>query len=109
MGWQDAPVVSTEPSANASAGNAWQSAPVVRQNVGAEPLRRNYAGSEVPLAALVNAPGSAAEQIAGLYNVVTSPLQTLETVSQGIGGGFITRYQKKRKNLLQELLKILKG
>jgi len=39
MGWQDAPVVGTEPSSKASAGNAWESAPLVRQNVGSEPNR----------------------------------------------------------------------
>jgi hypothetical protein len=39
MGWQDAPVVGTEPSSKASAGNAWESAPLVRQNVKSEPNR----------------------------------------------------------------------
>lgn len=39
MGWQDAPVVGTEPSSKASAGNAWESAPLVRQNVKSEPDR----------------------------------------------------------------------
>ena len=39
MGWQDAPVVGTEPSSKASAGNTWESAPLVRQNVGTEPNR----------------------------------------------------------------------
>jgi hypothetical protein len=39
MGWQDAPVVGTEPSSKASAGNAWESAPLVRQNVSTEPNR----------------------------------------------------------------------
>jgi hypothetical protein len=38
MGWQDAPVVGTEPSSKVS-GNAWESAPLVRQNVGTEPDR----------------------------------------------------------------------
>lgn len=38
MGWQDAPVVGTEPSSKVS-GNAWESAPLVRQNVGTEPNR----------------------------------------------------------------------
>jgi hypothetical protein len=33
MGWQDAPIVGTEPSSKASVGNAWESAPLVRQNV----------------------------------------------------------------------------
>jgi hypothetical protein len=39
MGWQDAPVVGTEPSSKAPVSNAWESAPLVRQNVGVEPNR----------------------------------------------------------------------
>ena len=38
MGWQDAPVVGTEPASKVS-GNAWESAPLVRQNVKSEPNR----------------------------------------------------------------------
>jgi hypothetical protein len=50
--------------------------------------RRAYAGSEVPAAALKNLPKSAASAVSGVYQAVTSPAETLQTISQAIGGGF---------------------
>ena len=92
MGWQDAPMLGAEaPSAAPAAANSWQSAPLaetsMRQNVGAETPRRSYTAGEIPGAALKNLPRSAAEAVSGLYQAVTSPLETLETLRQVIGGG----------------------
>ena len=50
--------------------------------------RRAYASSEVPAAALKNLPKSAASAVSGVYQAVTSPAETLQTISQAIGGGF---------------------
>ena len=50
--------------------------------------RRAYAGSEVPAAALKNLPKSAASAVSGVYQAVTQPIDTLQTISQAIGGGF---------------------
>jgi len=58
-----------------------------RQNVGAEPLRRNYAISEVPLAAVTNIPKSTAEAAMGIYQAVTSPIETAKTIGDVLAGG----------------------
>ena len=50
--------------------------------------RRNYTSSEVPAAAIKNLPKSAVEAATGLYQAVSQPLDTLQTISQAIGGGF---------------------
>jgi len=50
--------------------------------------RRTYAGSEVPAEALKNLPKSAASAVSGVYQAVTQPIDTLQTISQAIGGGF---------------------
>jgi hypothetical protein len=75
-------------------------APTIRQNVGAEQQRRFYAGSEVPVAALVNAPGSALQMLGGYYEAITSPAETLKTVSQAIGGGFYNALPKEAQKFV---------
>ena len=50
--------------------------------------RRNYASSEVPAAAIKNLPKSAVEAATGMYQAISQPLDTLQTISQAIGGGF---------------------
>jgi len=58
-----------------------------RQNVGAEPQRRNYAISEVPMAAVTNIPKSTAEAAMGIYQAVTSPIETAKTIGDVLAGG----------------------
>jgi len=58
-----------------------------RQNVSAEAPRRNYNLSEVPAAAIKNAPRSGTEAVSGLYQAATHPLDTLGTLREMIGGG----------------------
>ena len=59
----------------------------IRQNVSAEPLRRNYAISEVPMAAITNIPKSTAEAAMGIYQAVTSPIETAKTIGDVLAGG----------------------
>jgi len=59
----------------------------VRQNVAAEPQRRNYAISEVPMAAVTNIPKSTAEAAMGIYQAVTSPIETAKTIGDVLAGG----------------------
>ena len=61
--------------------------PTIRQNVGAEPQRRNYAISEVPMAAVTNIPKSTAEAAMGIYQAVTSPIETAKTIGDVLAGG----------------------
>jgi hypothetical protein len=61
--------------------------PTIRQNVGAEPQRRNYAISEVPGAAITNIPKSTAEAAMGIYQAVTSPIETAKTIGDVLAGG----------------------
>lgn len=56
-----------------------------RQNVQAE-LKRNYALSQVPGEAIKNVPASYLEQLKGLYNVITSPIETAKTLGSAIAG-----------------------
>jgi hypothetical protein len=58
-----------------------------RQNVGAEPSRRNYALAEVPMAAVTNIPKSTAEAAMGIYQAVTSPIETAKTIGDVLAGG----------------------
>jgi len=84
----DATPAAASAVAPATAGNPFDQfdAPA-RQNVSAEAPRRSYAANEIPSAALKNLPKSATEAVSGLYQAVTSPLETLETLRQVIGGG----------------------
>jgi hypothetical protein len=59
----------------------------IRQNVGAELSRRNYAISEVPMAAVTNIPKSTAEAAMGIYQAVTSPIETAKTIGDVLAGG----------------------
>jgi len=59
----------------------------IRQNVSAEAPRRSYELGDIPAAAVKNLPKSATEAVSGLYQAVTHPLDTLETLRQVIGGG----------------------
>jgi hypothetical protein len=77
--------------------------PTIRQNVGAEPQRRNYAISEVPLAAVTNIPKSTAEAVMGVYQAVTSPEETLKTISQAIGGGFYNALPKQAQKFVVDI------
>jgi hypothetical protein len=62
--------------------------PAMRENVMAE-APKNYGLTEVPAAALKNLPKSAGKFVGGLYEAVTSPIQTVKTLGQTIGGGAI--------------------
>ena len=77
--------------------------PTIRQNVGAEPQRRNYAISEVPMAAVTNIPKSTAEAVMGVYQAVTSPEETLKTISQAIGGGFYNALPKQAQKFVVDI------
>jgi hypothetical protein len=81
----DTAPVATPPVAN---GNPFDQFDVqTRQNVGAEPQRRNYALSEVPAAAVTNIPKSTAEAAMGIYQAVTSPIETAKTIGDVLAGG----------------------
>jgi hypothetical protein len=72
MGWKDAPVVES----------GWKSAPVV--GGGAEkPLE----WSDVPGQALTNLPKSAGQFVGGIYEAVTSPIETAKTIGMAAAGG----------------------
>ena len=75
-----------QPIQPATSGFDLSTAQPVRQNVGAEKQLRNYAASEVPLAALQNTPASAAAMGKGLYEVVTSPYQTAKSIGNIVSG-----------------------
>lgn len=77
--------------------------PTIRQNVGSEPQRRNYAISEVPMAAVTNIPKSTAEAVMGVYQAVTSPEETLKTISQAIGGGFYNALPKQAQKFVVDI------
>jgi hypothetical protein len=72
MGWQDAPVVES----------GWQSAPVVGGKT-AKPLE----WSDVPGQALTNLPKSASQFVGGIYDAVTSPIETAKTIGMAAAGG----------------------
>jgi hypothetical protein len=81
MGWQDAPIVER---------GGWESAPIVNASKGmpAEgmPLQRNYAASELPSEAVSNFPKSAQKFATGIYEAVSSPVQTVKGLID-IGAG----------------------
>jgi hypothetical protein len=74
MGWQDAPVVGNTPSAN-----AWESAPLARQNVGAE-SERSVAGFGK------NILKSGGEMLGGIYQAVRHPANTVGTLADIAAG-----------------------
>jgi len=81
----DTAPVATPPVAN---GNPFDQFDVqTRQNVGAELSRRNYAISEVPMAAVTNIPKSTAEAAMGIYQAVTNPIETAKTIGDVLAGG----------------------
>jgi hypothetical protein len=93
MGWQDAPVLNAEaPATTPAAASGWESAPLAemsaRQNVGAEAPRRSYTAGEIPAAALKNLPKSAGKFVGGIYEAVTSPIQTAKGLVD-VGAGAI--------------------
>jgi hypothetical protein len=65
--------------------------------------RRTYAGSEVPVEALKNLPKSAASAVSGVYQAVTSPAETLQTISQAIGGGFYNALPKEAQKFVVDI------
>lgn len=86
MGWQDAPVLSAETPPIASAGNSWQSAPLVqtpRQNVQAEPERTlgGFAGNVIK---------SGANVVKGVASAVMHPLDTATNLLD-IGAGALQK------------------
>ena len=76
-----------QPIQPAASGFDLSTAQTMRQNVGAEPQRRNYALSEVPGAAVINIPKSTAEAAMGIYQAVTSPIETAKTIGDVLAGG----------------------
>jgi hypothetical protein len=77
-------------------------APTGRQNVIAE-TRRNYAASEVPLEAVKNTPKSAKEAVVGVYQAAIHPADTLETITQAIGGGFYNALPKQAQKFVSDV------
>lgn len=65
--------------------------------------RRAYAGSEVPVEALKNLPKSAASAVSGVYQAVTQPIDTLQTISQAIGGGFYNALPKEAQKFVVDI------
>jgi hypothetical protein len=72
MGWKDAPVVES----------GWKDAPVVGGKA-AKPLE----WSDVPGQALTNLPESAGKFVGGIYEAVTSPIETAKTIGMAAAGG----------------------
>jgi hypothetical protein len=72
MGWKDDPVIQS----------GWQSDPVVggKEN---KPLE----WSDVPGQALTNLPESAGKFVGGIYEAVTSPIETAKTIGMAAAGG----------------------
>lgn len=67
------------------------------------PGPRNYALSEVPLAAVQNVPKSGAAMLSGAYHAVTHPVDTAKTLAQGAIGGV---YNVLPEGIQQEWQKI---
>jgi hypothetical protein len=85
----DAPEGATEQDAIAFAASTWKpTAPAVQSGVPGP--RRNYALSEVPGEAISNIPASAKRFAGGLYEAVTSPIQTVKGVLD-IGAGALQK------------------
>jgi hypothetical protein len=80
-------LTTAQPIQPAASGFDLSTAQTMRQNVGAEPQRRNYAISEVPMAAVTNIPKSTAEAAMGIYQAVTSPIETAKTIGDVLAGG----------------------
>jgi hypothetical protein len=72
MGWKDDPVIQS----------GWQSDPVVGGKT-AKPLE----WSDVPGQALTNLPESAGKFVGGIYEAVTSPIETAKTIGMAAAGG----------------------
>jgi hypothetical protein len=72
MGWKDDPVIQS----------GWQSDPVVGGKA-AKPLE----WSDVPGQALTNLPESAGKFVGGIYEAVTSPIETAKTIGMAAAGG----------------------
>ena len=94
MGWQDAPVLNAEAPATApAAASGWQFAPLdetsMRQNVGAEASRAQISHPhDYLLKTLKNVPRSAGKFVGGIYEAVTSPIETAKGLVD-IGAGAI--------------------
>jgi hypothetical protein len=94
MGWQDAPVLKSEaPAAAPAAASGWQSAPLdetfARQNVGAEAPRAQISHPhDYLLKTLKNVPRSAGKFVGGIYEAVTSPIETAKGLVD-VGAGAI--------------------
>jgi hypothetical protein len=73
-----------------------------RQNVGVEPSRRNYALAEVPVAAVTNIPKSTAEAAMGIYQAVTSPIETAKTIGDVLAGGVYNILPKEAVNFIDK-------
>jgi hypothetical protein len=82
-----APIVDKAPAATSSNPFDQFDAPQ-RQNVGTEAPRRSYTAGEVPAAALKNLPKSAGKFVGGIYEAVTSPIQTAKGLID-VGAGAI--------------------
>jgi hypothetical protein len=72
MGWKDDPVIQS----------GWQSDPVVGGKT-TKPLE----WSDVPGQALTNLPESAGKFVGGIYEAVTSPIETAKTIGMAAAGG----------------------
>lgn len=83
MGWQDAPIAGAEPSTAPSVSvNAWESAPLARQNVGAEPERSVTGFGK-------NVVRSGGEMAGGVYHAVTNPIETVSTIGKIAAGAML--------------------
>jgi len=64
---------------------AWDNASVSMSEMPYQ--RRNYAASEVPMEALKNVPKSAAQTVFGMYQAITQPEETINTIGDALAGG----------------------
>ena len=105
MGWQDAPVVGTQPSGKVSIGNAWELAPLVRENVAAEPAdaRREMVQRE-----LTTAIAPFAGAYTGVGNIVLGGQKLLGKGLTALGakdtGQFLTEDAIRRQELQKQFI-----
>jgi hypothetical protein len=98
----DTPAPAKAPAKQASPvadeANSWD-APASRQNVAAEPSRAQISHPhDYLLKTLKNVPKSAGQFVGGLYEAVTSPVQTVKALGQTVGGGALAMLPEEAQN-----------
>ena len=95
----DAPDGATEQDAIAFAASIWKPKAV---ESGVPAPRQNYGAMEVPGAAISNLPASAKRFAGGLYEAVTSPVQTLKAAADVAAGALQNVLPEKAVNFINQ-------